>query len=309
MYAPAPRRSGSSSSSPAPRSSSPSARRPGTGLVFFGGSDFKVHSDRPRSRTSPRSRSWAVHDSYVTGLALAGPSLVSGGYDGRLIWWDVESGSRVRAVDAHSKWIRRVAATPDGSVVASVADDMVCRLWDAATGQLRPRAPRPRRADAAPLRLDALRLRRSRRRPAGSRPATRSATSSSGTSNPAGRVAELEAAGFLHLGPGPATAFDRRHPRLAFSPGWVAAGRRRDRQDRQYRSSRQQAPDRGLRLAEGAAARRGPGRGPRHGRAAGVPPRRRDACSAPVATPTDSCSSATRAARTCCPGQGTDVRA
>ena len=81
-------------------------------------------------------RSWAGHDSYVTGLALAGTTLVSGGYDGRLIWWDIETRSQVRAVDAHAKWIRNVAASPDGSIVASVADDMVCRLWDAATGKL-----------------------------------------------------------------------------------------------------------------------------------------------------------------------------
>ena len=72
----------------------------------------------------------------MTGLALAGPTLVSGGYDGRLIWWNTESGSQVRSVDAHQKWIRCVAATPDGTILASVADDMVCRLWDVATGRL-----------------------------------------------------------------------------------------------------------------------------------------------------------------------------
>src|SRR5262249_32378128 len=42
----------------------------------------------------------------------------------------------IQAVDAHCKWIRRVVATRDGQTVASVADDMVCRLWNAATGQL-----------------------------------------------------------------------------------------------------------------------------------------------------------------------------
>ena len=57
----------------------------------------------------PEPKELGRHDSYVTGLALAGSTLVSGGYDGRLIWWNVESHSRVRDVLAHSKWIRRVA--------------------------------------------------------------------------------------------------------------------------------------------------------------------------------------------------------
>jgi WD40 repeat protein len=111
------------------------ARKPGSGLVFFGGSDFTVHS-ADLGQDKPQVKDLGAHESYVTGLAMPGPYLVSGGYDGRLIWWDVESGSRIRSVDAHRKWIRHVAATPDGKTVASVADDMVCRLWDAATGEL-----------------------------------------------------------------------------------------------------------------------------------------------------------------------------
>src|SRR5260370_23269760 len=61
--------------------------------------------------------------------------LVSGSYDGRLIWWDVEQRTQIRAVEAHKKWIRRVIVTPDGKTVVSVADDMVCRLWDADSGK------------------------------------------------------------------------------------------------------------------------------------------------------------------------------
>src|SRR5206468_112674 len=41
-----------------------------------------------------------------------------------------------RTVDAHVKWIRKVVASPDGSRVASVADDMVAKVWDAGAGKL-----------------------------------------------------------------------------------------------------------------------------------------------------------------------------
>jgi WD40 repeat protein len=111
------------------------ARKPKTGRIFFGGSDFAVH-EVDLDQDKPQPRELGRHESYVTSLALAGATLVSGGYDGRLIWWNIESGSQVRSVAAHRKWVRGLAATPDGRVVASVADDMVCRLWDPATGRM-----------------------------------------------------------------------------------------------------------------------------------------------------------------------------
>jgi WD40 repeat protein len=111
------------------------ARVPGTRRLFLGGSDFKVY-DLDLAAPRPEPKEIGAHASYVTGLALAGKVLVSGGYDGRLIWWDVDQRRQVRAVDAHRKWIRGVAATHDGKTIASVADDMVCRLWDAAGGKL-----------------------------------------------------------------------------------------------------------------------------------------------------------------------------
>lgn len=112
------------------------ARVPGTERVFYGSSDFNVYcvdlaDEKPQPVAMPG------HGSYVAGMALAGTRLVTGSYDQKLIWWKVESREAVRTVEnAHARWIRQVQATPDGKIVASVADDMVCRLWDADSGQL-----------------------------------------------------------------------------------------------------------------------------------------------------------------------------
>jgi WD40 repeat protein len=111
------------------------ARRPNTGRIFFGGSDLTVWElDLDNDKLQPREL--GRHDSYVTSLALAGANLVSGGYDGNLIWWDSGSRSQLRSVAAHSKWIRCVRAASDGSILASVADDMVCRVWDVSSGRM-----------------------------------------------------------------------------------------------------------------------------------------------------------------------------
>jgi WD40 repeat protein len=111
------------------------ARKPSTGRIFFGGSDFAVRElDFEQAKLEPKEL--GRHDSYVTSLALARASLVSGGYDGKLIWWNIESGSQVRRIDAHGKWIRCVRSSPDGTSLASVADDMVCRIWDVASGRM-----------------------------------------------------------------------------------------------------------------------------------------------------------------------------
>ncbi len=72
------------------------------------------------------------HTSYVMGVAALGATrVVSGGYDRRLLWWDLETGSVAQDIPAHEKWIRGVVASSDGKLVASVADDMVCRIWNA----------------------------------------------------------------------------------------------------------------------------------------------------------------------------------
>src|SRR5579859_2058162 len=111
-------------------------RIPESDRLLFGSSDFKVY-ELDLSLAKPEPKPLGEHQSYVTGLALAGKSAVSGGYDGWLIWWDLASRKQVRVVEAHTKWIRKVAASAEGKLIASVSDDMVCRLWDADGKMLR----------------------------------------------------------------------------------------------------------------------------------------------------------------------------
>jgi WD40 repeat protein len=106
------------------------------GRAYFGCSDFKVYEADLAAPKVEFRELHATHQSYVTGVAFAAGSVVSGGYDGKLVWWNVADSRVVRTVDAHTRWVRKVIASPDGALVASIADDMVCKLWDAASGRL-----------------------------------------------------------------------------------------------------------------------------------------------------------------------------
>ena len=105
--------------------------------LYVGNSDFKVYEvDLAIEKPLFTAFTGSGHESYVTGIALAGTKLVSGSYDGRLIWWDTQKREQQLTVEAHARWIRRVVASPDGKLIASVADDMLCKLWNAETGEL-----------------------------------------------------------------------------------------------------------------------------------------------------------------------------
>jgi WD40 repeat protein len=88
-------------------------------------------------KTEPVAR-WAKHENYVSALTLIGRTgaLVSGGYDGQLIWWDVAAGAAKQTVAGHNGWVRALRTTPDESLVISVGDDMLVKVWEVATGKL-----------------------------------------------------------------------------------------------------------------------------------------------------------------------------
>lgn len=116
-----------------------SARFEPTGqFVFASGQDYRI--SRFALADGKKTVLPGEHDSWVRGMAFTpdGATLVTGGYDGRLIWWPVadEKPKPIRKVAAHDGWIRAVAVSPDGKLVATCGNDRLVQLWDAATGDL-----------------------------------------------------------------------------------------------------------------------------------------------------------------------------
>jgi WD40 repeat protein len=112
------------------------ARAPSSSRIFIGASDGNVYAVDPLAENA-EFQPLAGHSSFVTGVAIAGDLLVSGSYDCQLLWRKLDGGEIVRSVEnAHGRWIRKVVAAPGGRLIASVGDDMVCRLWEAPSGKL-----------------------------------------------------------------------------------------------------------------------------------------------------------------------------
>lgn len=105
--------------------------------LYSGGSSATVFEVQNLEEKPEDKRKLEGHQSYITGLTKAGKYLISGAYDKKLIWWDIEKGEKVREIDAHKRWVRGVEASPDNKLIASVADDMVARIWDTESGKLK----------------------------------------------------------------------------------------------------------------------------------------------------------------------------
>lgn len=92
-------------------------------------------ADKPAAKLTAEKME-SQHDNYVSSLVWLQGTIISSGFDRRLIWTDAASGKQVRTVDAHAGWVREVVAFPDGQRLASVGDDMLVKIWNAETGEL-----------------------------------------------------------------------------------------------------------------------------------------------------------------------------
>jgi len=104
-------------------------------FVFAGAEDFKVVRWELATGTKVEL---AGHESWVRALAFSSNSetLVTGGHDGRLVWWAATADAPVplRTVAAHQGWIRAIAVSPDQKLVASCGNDFKVKLWSMADG-------------------------------------------------------------------------------------------------------------------------------------------------------------------------------
>jgi WD40 repeat protein len=108
---------------------------PDSEKLWIGSADHKLYS-LDLTQPQPTLAGHAGHTSYVSGVVLAGKDLISASWDRKLIWWDTAKLQPARSVDAHQRWIRQLKFNPARQLLATVADDMVCKLWEAGTGQL-----------------------------------------------------------------------------------------------------------------------------------------------------------------------------
>ena len=77
----------------------------------------------------------ACHDRVLTAVAVSadGRRAVSGGNDGAVRVWDLDSGAAVHALPVHG-WVHAVAVSADGRRAVSGGDDRMVRVWDLDSG-------------------------------------------------------------------------------------------------------------------------------------------------------------------------------
>jgi WD40 repeat protein len=71
------------------------------------------------------------HSSFASGCVLLpdGKTLISAGYDGILMWHDVETRRCVQRVQAHQFWSWQMALSPDGTRVATTTGQYLANSW------------------------------------------------------------------------------------------------------------------------------------------------------------------------------------
>lgn len=89
-----------------------------TRTLYTASMDGKVEAFELDSRTTATI---GQHQSYASGVVTTADAnvMVSSGYDGLLIWHDIQKKHPIHVVQAHTFWSWRLAVSPDGKAIAS----------------------------------------------------------------------------------------------------------------------------------------------------------------------------------------------
>jgi WD40 domain-containing protein len=119
---------------------SPDGSRLGSGGGSRDGGELFVwdaHSGERHPAWGAGNSALAGHPGVVSALSWApsGELVLSGGSDGMVRWWEVQSGQCVRVREAHQGTVQSLKVSPDGSRLASCGDDGAIVLWDLHSGE------------------------------------------------------------------------------------------------------------------------------------------------------------------------------
>jgi len=96
------------------------------------------------TQSGERHPAWGAGHSALAGHSGAssavawhprGELLISGGSDGQLRWWGVDSGQCVRVREAHQGTIHTIKVSSDGIKLASCGDDGAIHIWELERGE------------------------------------------------------------------------------------------------------------------------------------------------------------------------------
>ncbi|MDR3622755.1 MAG: hypothetical protein P4L85_25605 [Paludisphaera borealis] len=107
--------------------------------VFAGAEDDTVQRwDLAADPAKVKPIAYNAHEGwpFALGVSLDGQTLLTGGTDGKLIWWPAtgDAPKPIRALAAHKGWVRAIAFAPDGKHFASCGNDRKVRVWSLADG-------------------------------------------------------------------------------------------------------------------------------------------------------------------------------
>ena len=82
---------------------------------------------------------WQIHNlkvnAAVAGGSATGSTVLSGGLDGLIRVWNLDTGRAIQSFAGHAGGVIALALSPDGKTAVSVGDDGVIKLWDVREGR------------------------------------------------------------------------------------------------------------------------------------------------------------------------------